>query len=75
MQFVEGEDLAAILRATGRCRSRLIALFRQICEGLAAAHEEGVVHRDLKPQNVLVDAIDRVYLTDFGLASARRSRP
>jgi tetratricopeptide (TPR) repeat protein/predicted Ser/Thr protein kinase len=69
MQFVEGDDLSNLLKKTGALPTpRLVALFRQICEGLAAAHEEGVVHRDLKPQNVLLDAEDHVYLTDFGLA-------
>ena len=69
MQFVEGEDLGSLLKKVGPFPvARLTHLFRQICEGLAAAHEEGVVHRDLKPQNVMVDAADRVYLTDFGLA-------
>src|ERR1019366_9634080 len=53
MQFVEGENLASLLRRTGPLPvTRLVHVFRQICEGLAAAHEEGVVHRDLKPQNV-----------------------
>jgi tetratricopeptide (TPR) repeat protein/predicted Ser/Thr protein kinase/TolB-like protein len=71
MQFVEGEDLAGLLRRTGPLPvTRLFHVFRQICEGLAAAHEEGVVHRDLKPQNVLLDAEDHVWLTDFGLAKS-----
>jgi tetratricopeptide (TPR) repeat protein/predicted Ser/Thr protein kinase len=69
MQLVEGQDLANLLRHTGPLPlTRLVHVFRQICEGLAAAHEEGVVHRDLKPQNVLLDAEDHVWLTDFGLA-------
>ena len=69
MQLVEGEDLASLLRRMGPLPvTRLFHIFRQICEGLAAAHEEGVVHRDLKPQNVLLDAEDHVWLTDFGLA-------
>ena len=71
MQFVEGEDLANLLRRTGPLPvTRLFHVFRQICEGLAAAHEEGVVHRDLKPQNVLLDGEDHVWLTDFGLAKS-----
>jgi tetratricopeptide (TPR) repeat protein/predicted Ser/Thr protein kinase len=71
MQFVEGQDLANLLRHTGPLPlTRLVHVFRQICEGLAAAHEEGVVHRDLKPQNVLLDADDHVWLTDFGLAKS-----
>ncbi|HQR47101.1 MAG TPA: serine/threonine-protein kinase, partial [Thermoanaerobaculia bacterium] len=69
MEFVEGDDLSNLLRKAGSFPvSRLVHLFRQVCEGLKAAHDEGVVHRDLKPQNVMVDAEDRVHLTDFGLA-------
>jgi tetratricopeptide (TPR) repeat protein/predicted Ser/Thr protein kinase len=69
MQFVEGEDLSSLLKRVGPFPvPRLTHVFRQICEGLRAAHDEGVVHRDLKPQNVMVDAADHVYLTDFGLA-------
>jgi tetratricopeptide (TPR) repeat protein len=69
MQFVEGDDLSNLLKKTGPLPTpRLVALFRQVCEGLAAAHDEGVVHRDLKPQNIMVDASDHVWLTDFGLA-------
>lgn len=41
---------------------------RQLCLALEAAHSEGVIHRDLKPQNVLVDREDQVYVSDFGLA-------
>jgi len=47
---------------------RLISLFRQICKGLQAAHEQGVVHRDLKPQNIMVEGTDNLLITDFGLA-------
>jgi tetratricopeptide (TPR) repeat protein/predicted Ser/Thr protein kinase len=71
MQYVEGEDLSSLLKRVGPLPvPRLTHLFRQICEGLAAAHDEGVVHRDLKPQNIMVDAADRVWLTDFGLAKS-----
>jgi serine/threonine protein kinase/tetratricopeptide (TPR) repeat protein len=69
MQFIEGEDLASLLKREKKMSlPRVLLLFRQVCEGLQAAHEQGVVHRDLKPQNVMLDASDRVYLTDFGLA-------
>ena len=70
MQYVEGKDLAALLQEGALGISRTIKLFRQICAGLAAAHERGVLHRDLKPQNILVDAEDNVYVTDFGLAKS-----
>ncbi len=78
MQFVEGEDLAHLIRREGRLPlARIVDLFRQICQGLAAAHEQGVVHRDLKPQNIIIDASGTVSLTDFGLAdrSATRASP
>lgn len=69
MQYVEGENLESVLKREGRLPlPRLLSLFRQICEGLAAAHEQGVIHRDLKPQNVMLDAAGTAYLTDFGLA-------
>ncbi len=68
MEFVEGSDLAAVMRNGRLPIERALAIFRQICAGLAAAHEQGVVHRDLKPQNVLVDREDHVKVADFGLA-------
>jgi len=72
MQYVEGRSLDGVLREDRPVPiDRAIALFRQICEGLAAAHGQGILHRDMKPQNVMVDAADRVYLTDFGLATSQ----
>jgi Flp pilus assembly protein TadD/predicted Ser/Thr protein kinase len=71
MQFVEGEDLASLIRREGRLPlPRMIDVFRQTCQGLAAAHEQGVVHRDLKPQNVMLDDAGALYLADFGVAKA-----
>jgi serine/threonine-protein kinase len=69
MEYVDGEDLATLLRRVGRFPSdRAVEIARQICAGLAAAHELNVVHRDLKPANVMLDADGRVRITDFGLA-------
>src|SRR5262245_1588595 len=68
MQLVSGEDLAAVIKAGKLPNDRLLRIFRQICEGLEAAHEQNVIHRDLKPQNVMLGADDMVYLMDFGLA-------
>lgn len=69
MQFVDGRDLSTILKKQGKLpNERLIRIFRQVAEGLKAAHDQGVVHRDLKPQNIMIDSQDRVYVTDFGLA-------
>ena len=69
MEYVDGEDLASLLRRIGRFpEDRALELARQICAGLAAAHERNVVHRDLKPANIMLDAAGRIRITDFGLA-------
>ena len=71
MEYVDGEDLASLLRRIGRFpEERGLEIARQICAGLAAAHERGVVHRDFKPANVMLDGTGRVRITDFGLAGA-----
>jgi eukaryotic-like serine/threonine-protein kinase len=71
MQYVEGENLSALLRREGALPAeRITRIFRQICEALRAAHEQGILHRDLKPDNVMIDDTDHVYLTDFGLAKS-----
>jgi hypothetical protein len=69
MEYVDGEDLATLLRRIGRLPSdKAIEIARQMCAGLAAAHEHGVIHRDLKPANVMIDGRGKVRITDFGLA-------
>ena len=70
MQYIEGTDLKSILRSEGRLDpARVVALSDDILRGLGAAHERGIVHRDVKPQNLLVRANDgHVKLTDFGVA-------
>ena len=69
MDFVEGKDLKSLVVEQGKFAvEKACEIVRQICFGLEAAHNEGVVHRDLKPQNVMLDAQARVYLMDFGLA-------
>ncbi len=71
MQFVDGEDLSHVLKREGKLPiPRLLKIFSQICEGLGAAHEQGVIHRDLKPQNVMLDAAENVFVMDFGLAKS-----
>ncbi len=71
MQFVDGEDLAGLIKREGALPlPRLLDIFQQVCRGLGAAHEKGVLHRDLKPQNIMLDKSGTVYLTDFGLAKS-----
>ena len=71
MEYVDGEDLASLLKRVGRFpEERALEIARQICAGLAAAHERDVIHRDLKPANVMLDGTGKVRITDFGLAGA-----
>jgi eukaryotic-like serine/threonine-protein kinase len=71
MALVEGADLANVIEKIGRLPfDRALNFAKQLCAALDAAHSEGVVHRDLKPQNILVDQADHVYVSDFGLAKS-----
>ena len=69
MEYVDGEDLASLIRRIGRLpKEKAVQLSRQLCAGLAAAHEKGVIHCDLKPHNVMIDGQGKVRIADFGLA-------
>lgn len=71
MAYVEGQDLHQILQNSPKLPlPKVVEYATQLAEALAAAHAEGVVHRDLKPQNILVDRNDQVYVSDFGLAKS-----
>src|SRR6266478_2153850 len=69
MDFVEGRDLRQVLLEKGKFPPEQAArIMLQICRALEAAHTEGVIHRDLKPQNIMLDSGGRVYVMDFGIA-------
>ncbi|OOK78927.1 putative serine/threonine-protein kinase pknH [Mycobacterium kansasii] len=71
MRLIEGTDLDHILKRFGPLTPpRAVAIITQIASALDAAHAAGVMHRDVKPQNILVTRDDFAYLVDFGIASA-----
>jgi tetratricopeptide (TPR) repeat protein/predicted Ser/Thr protein kinase len=69
MEYIEGRDLTSLLREKGKLAPKEAAeIMEQVCRALEAAHMEGVVHRDLKPQNIMIDAHGKVSVMDFGIA-------
>jgi eukaryotic-like serine/threonine-protein kinase len=69
MEYIEGENLQAVLRQKKKLAPAEAAnVLAQVCRALEAAHNEGVIHRDLKPQNIMLDKTGRAYVMDFGIA-------
>jgi serine/threonine protein kinase/Flp pilus assembly protein TadD len=71
MEYVEGESLKGLIRKGDLSTKQILDIGIQIGEGLSKAHQAGIVHRDVKPQNILMDKEGRVKITDFGLAKVR----
>jgi serine/threonine kinase PknH len=71
MRMIDGTDLRKMLKRFGPMTpARAVAIVRQIASALDAAHESGVMHRDVKPENILITRDDFAYLVDFGIANA-----
>ncbi len=75
MEYVPGEDLRSSIRRFGQLPiGKSISIAKQICEGLAEAHRLGIVHRDLKSSNVMIDKDGNARIMDFGIARSLESK-
>ena len=68
MRLISGGPLSSLLRGDRLTHERIISILQGVADALDYAHGKGVVHRDVKPQNILLDEAERVYLADFGIA-------
>jgi serine/threonine protein kinase/Tfp pilus assembly protein PilF len=75
IEYVPGEDLKRLVRKIGHLSTgKTIYIAKQVCEGLEEAHRLGVVHRDLKPQNIMVDEEGNARIMDFGIARSLKAK-
>jgi serine/threonine protein kinase/Flp pilus assembly protein TadD len=75
MEYVHGEDLKSMIQMTGSLNvGAVLSIGKQVCDGLSEAHSLGVVHRDLKPQNIMIDKGGNAKIMDFGIARSLREK-
>jgi len=75
MEYVPGEDLKSTVVRVGQLSvGKAVSVAKQVCEGLTEAHHLGVVHRDLKPQNIMIDKQGNVRIMDFGIARSLKTK-
>jgi len=75
MEYVHGEDLKSMIEMSGSLSlGMLLSVGKQVCDGLAEAHRLGVIHRDLKPQNIMIDKHGNAKIMDFGIARSVKDR-
>ncbi len=73
LQFIEGKTLKEVMREQRLTIPQILNIIRPVADALTYAHSRGVLHRDVKPSNILIDTEGHVYLTDFGLARLTHS--
>jgi len=75
MEYIRGEDLKSFIHRSGQLAiGTAVRVAKQVCEGLSEAHRLGVVHRDLKPQNVMIDKEGNARIMDFGIARSLEAK-
>jgi len=75
MEYVPGQDLRGLIRQTGQLTAgTAISIAKQVCDGLTEAHRLGVIHRDLKPQNIMIDKEGNARIMDFGIARSLKEK-
>jgi len=75
MEYVSGDNLKSMLRMMGKLSpGQALLIAKQVCAGLEEAHKLGVIHRDLKPQNIMIDREGNVRIMDFGIARSLREK-
>ncbi|MGQ9618941.1 MAG: protein kinase domain-containing protein [Candidatus Aminicenantia bacterium] len=74
MKFIEGETLSKIIRREGKLsEKRAVKIMSELLDAIGYIHKKGIIHRDIKPQNIMIDKNDRTILADFGIARTLES--